>query len=139
MKSSENKKERTGLLLSIGLGILAGLLTAASFYGAPFTFLIFSVLNPLILTLIAPARRTALSILSNLVLVFSLPIIVWLVLLILRVPWTGPVRGGYGELVTGFLLALGVAITLGWATSALVNLVRRKMNAGQNANPDTSV
>lgn len=105
---------------------IAGLLTVASFYAAGITFLCFSVLNPLILTFVAPHRSTALSILANLVLVLSLPIIVLLVLWILRVPWTGLPRGGYGELGAGLLLALVVAITVAWTTSTLGKFVRSK-------------
>ena len=91
------------------------------------TFLVFSILNPLIVSLVAPARSTALSILANLVLVFMLPIVVVLALWILQIPWTGLPRGGSGELGAGFLLALAVAITFAWIISALVRLVRRKL------------
>ena len=128
-------KTRNAVLLSVCLGIISAVLTAASFYAAGITFLIFSLLNPLIVSLVVPARSTSLSILANTVLVFMLPIIVGLVLLILRVPWTGLPRGGSGELVAGFLLALAVALTFAWIISALVRLVRRKLRK-EDLNPE---
>lgn len=137
MTPDANKKERSGVVLSIGLGLIAGVLTVASFYGAPITFLFFSVLSPLIVSLAVPNKSTALSILANVVHVFSLPIIVTLVLWILRVPWTGLPRGGDSEIWAGLLLALAVAISFAWITSAVVRLVRRKVAARRNPNPDT--
>ena len=123
------------MLLSVSLGIIAAVLTVASVYAAGITFLIFSLLNPLIVSLVAPRRSTGLSILANAVLVFMLPIVVVLALWILQMSWTGLPRGGNSELVTGFMFALAVAIICAWIMSALVRLVRRKLRK-DDPNPE---
>ena len=117
-----SRRDRYALAVGILLGILSGALTVAAVYAAGLVFIAFSIVSPLIVSLVAQKRIMTLSQVPNLVMTLTALIIFAAFVGFSSMPW----RHDPGEILLGILVILMMAAIPAFVISGLVKLIRRK-------------
>jgi len=117
-----SKRDRNALIAGIALGIVTAGLSMAAVFAAGIVFVAFSIVNPLIVSLMAEKRIMSLAQAPNLV---AFLILVPLVLIFLR---SNPSMSHYnvGEILLGILVVLLMAVIPALLVSAVVRLIRKR-------------
>ena len=117
-----SSRDRYALAIGILLGIISGALTVAAVYAAGLVFIAFSIVSPLIVSLVAQQRIMTLSQVPNLLMTLTAVIIFYGVIGYSSMPW----HYSPGEMLLGVLVILMMAAIPAFAISGLVKLIRRK-------------
>jgi len=113
-------RDRYAVIAGVILGIVSAVLSAAAAFAAGLVFLAFSLINPLVVSLIAQNRIMTLSQIPNLLMALILGIIVALFGI------STISRYDPAELSIGILAALAMAVVPAFVISGLVKLIRGK-------------
>jgi hypothetical protein len=116
-------RDRRALWLGIVLSVVGAALTAASVYAAGITFIIFSVLLPLAVSLSADNKIMSLSLATNLLMAFFC-LIIFSILVVFSPSLIG--RYGVPEIAIGIAVFLVTALVPALIVSGLVKVIRRK-------------
>jgi hypothetical protein len=128
VKPDVAKRDRRALMLGVVLGIIAGPLTIASVYAAGIVFMIFSVLLPLIVSLVARNRVTTLALVPNALMALTCLLIFWA----LEVSSPGPAsRHDASDIALGIITVVAATVIPALLVSGLVKFVRSR-RAGAN-------
>lgn len=117
------RRDRRALKLGILLSVVAAGVTAASVYAAGIVFLFFSMLLPLIVSLMAGNKVITLSLMTNLLLA-----LICLVVFFIVVAFSPSLISHYGiaEVALGIVSLMLMAVIPALIVSGLVKLIRRK-------------
>jgi len=114
-------------MLGMVLSVVAAGLTAASVYAAGFVFIIFSVLLPLVISLMAEKRIMTLSLVTNLSMAL-ICLFIFFIFGLLSPSLLG--RYGIAEVAVGIVGFLLMAVIPALIVSGLVRFIRRKKQSG---------
>lgn len=120
-----SKRDRYALVVGISLGVISGALTIASMFAAGLVFIAFSIVSPLIVSLVAQNRIMTLSQVPNLVMTLTAAIIY--AILAAFTSYSMPWRYGPGETLLGVLTVLLMAAIPAFAVSGVVKLIRKRI------------
>lgn len=118
------RSDRRALVAAICLGFISAALGAAAVYAAGIVFFIFSMINPLVVSLLARHRIMSFSQVPNLIMAATLTIL----LLIYGASTVN--RYGPEERMLGALCVLAAAVIPALLVSGIVKLVRHKTASG---------
>ena len=110
--------------MGIVLGLISGALTVAGVYAAGLVFIAFSIVSPLVVSLVAQNRIMTLSQVPNLIMTLTATIIFMIV--VAFTDFKMPRSYGPAEIALGALVILLMAAIPALVISGMVKLIRRK-------------
>ena len=129
-KPAMTKRDRLALKLGVALGLVAGPLVIASLFAAGLVFMAFTILLPLIVSMVAQNRVMILGLLPNALMALTCLLIFGAI----AVSSPGPLsRYGAAEIALGILVVVAAAVIPALAVSWLVKFVRRRRASASNA------